>query len=77
MSRVLINGDAFHEDVVFENLPHDLEETIEMGDCVIDQEHRIVFTIRNNSESQLKFNFNTQGLTDLVFHPSRGHLNVG
>lgn len=35
VSKVLINGDAFHEDVIFENLPNDLEDTLEMGDCVI------------------------------------------
>jgi hypothetical protein len=51
ISRVLINGDAFHEDILFENLPKDLEDTIEMGDCVINQENRIVFAVRNNSES--------------------------
>jgi hydrocephalus-inducing protein len=77
VSRILINGDAFHEDIIFENLPNDLEDSIEMGDCIINTEKRITFNIKNNSESQLKFNFNTINLPDVAFHPSKGHLDIG
>lgn len=60
VSRILISGDAFHEDITFENLPNELEDQFELGDCIINQEKRIFFNIKNNSVNQIKFNFNTQ-----------------
>ena len=62
VSRILISGDAFHEDITFENLPNELEDQFELGDCIINQEKRIFFNIKNNSVNQIKFNFNTQVL---------------
>jgi hydrocephalus-inducing protein len=59
VSRILVSGDAFHEDITFENLPNDLEDQIELGDCIINTEKRILFNIKNNSQNQIKFNFNT------------------
>ncbi len=35
VSRILISGDAFHEDITFENLPNELEDQFELGDCII------------------------------------------
>lgn len=43
--------------MVFEHLPQELEDAIEIGDCVIDQEKRVNFFIRNNADAQLKFAF--------------------
>lgn len=44
--------------MVFENLPKDLEDEIDLGDCVINQEKKVYFAIKNNSNSHVKFQWN-------------------
>lgn len=36
----MIQGEGFYEDVVFENLPNDLEDEVDLGNCVINQEKK-------------------------------------
>ena len=43
-------GDAFYDDVTFEGLPEDSEDTVNFGDCVNNLEKKITFFIKNNSE---------------------------
>jgi len=47
----MIQGEGYYEDIVFENLPRDLEDEIELGDCVINSEKRVTFAVRNNSDN--------------------------
>jgi hydrocephalus-inducing protein len=48
-SKIHIIGEGFYEDITFEGLPKDLEDEIDLGDCIINLEKRITFNIRNNS----------------------------
>lgn len=48
-SKIMIVGEGFFEDVTFEGLPKDLEDEIDLGDCIVNLEKRITFNIRNNS----------------------------
>lgn len=43
-------GEAFYDDVTFEGLPEDSEDTINLGDCVNSVEKKIMFFIKNNSD---------------------------
>jgi hypothetical protein len=35
LTKFLIQGDGFYEDIVFEKLPNESEDEINLGDCVI------------------------------------------
>ncbi len=47
----MIVGEGFYEDITFEGLPKDLEDEIDLGDCVINVEKRVSFNVRNNSNN--------------------------
>lgn len=32
---ILITGEGFYEDIIFENLPNNSEDEISLGDCII------------------------------------------
>lgn len=73
-SRIMAGGDAFYEELTFEGLPDDLEEEMNLGDCVVGVEKKIVFAIRNNSSGSVRFSWNAQGCEDFSFMPRTGHL---
>ena len=31
----MLSGEGFYEDIVFENLPNDLEDEANFGDCIV------------------------------------------
>lgn len=70
----MIQGEGFYEDVVFENLPNDLEDEVDLGNCVINQEKKVFFAVKNNSSEPIKFQWNTQGCEDFNIIPRQGHL---
>ncbi len=47
----MITGEGFYEDITFDNLPNNLEDEINFGDCIIKKEKRIQFLIKNNSNN--------------------------
>jgi len=55
--KIAVNGDAFFEEIVFENLPS--EDEVFFGDCIIGTEKKLNFVLRNNGNSLIKFNWNT------------------
>jgi hypothetical protein len=55
--RYKIQGEAFFEDILFENLPLEEEDRINFNDCIINEEKRITFSIQNNSAEAIKFNW--------------------
>lgn len=74
-TRIMVVGEGFYEDVVFEGLPHDAEDEVSLGDCVINQERRVTFALRNNNSAEpIKFSWSTQGCEDFVLIPRTGHL---
>ena len=76
LTKVAILGEGFYEDVTFENLPEELEDEVSLGDCVIGMERKLPFSIRNHSNNQIRFSWNTQGNDDFSFYPRMGHLNA-
>lgn len=71
---MLITGEGFYEDIVFENLPNESEDEVNLGDCIIGQEKPITFAVKNNSNEVIKFNWNTQGSEDFTLIPRVGHI---
>lgn len=49
LTKFMIMGEGFYEDVVFENLPDNKEDEIDLGDCVINSERKAHFAIKNNA----------------------------
>jgi hypothetical protein len=45
-----IEGEAYTEDILFENLPLEEEDKINFGDCVVKEEKRLNFSIKNNTD---------------------------
>lgn len=41
-----IEGEAYTEDILFENLPLEEEDKINFGDCVVKEEKRLNFSIK-------------------------------
>lgn len=70
--RFKIQGEAYYEDIIFENLPNEEEDKINFDDCVIGEEKRITFSLRNNSNSIIKFKWTEH--EDFRFIPSIGHI---
>ncbi len=48
-SRIMIQGEAFYEDISFEGLQN--EDSVDLGDCINGVDKKINFIIRNNSSS--------------------------
>lgn len=73
-NKMLVQGEGYCEDIIFENLPKDLEDEVDLGDCVINAEKTVQFAIRNNSPSPIRFTWTTQGNEDFVLVPRTGQL---
>ena len=76
ISKILVSGEGFYEDVTFENLPEELEDEVNLGDCVINMEKKLAFSLKNHSNAQIRFQFNAQGCEDFNFIPRCGHINA-
>lgn len=59
LTKFIIQGEGFYEDIVFENLPDKYEDEVNLGDCVINQEKKVHFAIKNNADKPVKFVWNT------------------
>ena len=70
--RFKVQGDAYFEDVLFENLPLEEEDKIGFGDCIINEEKRITFSLQNNSTEVVKFSWGYH--EDFNFVPKIGHI---
>jgi hydrocephalus-inducing protein len=77
ITRIAVAGEAFFEEIIFEGLPNDLEDEVIFGDCVINNERKVHFQVRNNGSNPIRFAWNTQGSEDFVFQPRLGHLAAG
>jgi hydrocephalus-inducing protein len=71
--RFKIEGEAYSEDILFENLPLEEEDKINFGDCIIKEEKRLNFSIKNNNTEAIKFQWGFH--EDFTFLPKVGHIN--
>jgi len=60
----MVQGEGFYEDIVFEDLPNELEDEVNLGDCILNYEKKLTFAVKNNSAEPIRFNWNTQGCED-------------
>jgi len=56
---MLVQGEGFYEDIVFEDLPDELEDEINLGDCILNSEKKLTFAVKNNSPESIKFTWST------------------
>ncbi|EGR29178.1 hypothetical protein IMG5_161280 [Ichthyophthirius multifiliis] len=76
ITKFMIQGEGYYEDIVLEGLPEDLEDEINFSNCIIQEEKKCGFFIKNNKSEHIKFNWNTQGCEDFTFVPRTGHLQA-
>lgn len=74
LTKFMIQGDGFYEDIVFEGLPDEAEDEVNIGDCVNEVEKKLGFYIKNNKADVMKFNWSSSGCEDFTFLPRVGHL---
>ncbi|EGR28756.1 hypothetical protein IMG5_169530, partial [Ichthyophthirius multifiliis] len=74
ITRFMIQGEGFYEDIVFENLPNEAEEEINFNDQIIGKKTQVGFQIKSNKNVPIKFTWNTQGNEDFSFIPKTGHI---
>jgi len=55
LTKLMVQGEGFFENVVFENLPNDREDEVSLGDCCINVEKAISFEVKNNGEEVIRF----------------------
>ncbi len=72
VTRFKVQGEGFFEEVLFQNLPEDQEDKCNFGDCIIDKQKRINFSIKNNSAAPVKFQWAYN--EDFTFLPRVGHI---
>ena len=58
ITKFMIQGEGFCEDITFEKLPNDLEDEVNLGDCIINMQKVLNFFISNNSKENVKFAWN-------------------
>lgn len=71
--RFRIEGEAYTEEILFENLPSEEEDKIAFGDCIIKEEKRLNFSIKNNANEAIKFQWALHD--DFTFVPRVGHIS--
>jgi len=50
-----LTGIAFEDEVLFDDLPENSEDTLDLGDCWVNKEKVVSFTMVNNSKGWLRF----------------------
>jgi Flagellar-associated PapD-like len=66
-----LNGEGYQEDIMFEGL-EDKEDECFFGDCIVGQEKEMVFSLHNNCDNPVKFEWAER--PNFNFVPSCGHL---
>lgn len=69
---IVLQGEGYQEDIMFENLPDDREDECKLGDCIVGQEKSITFRLKNYCDSAVKFMW--QDKPHFFLSPSVGHL---
>jgi len=59
ITKIMVQGEGFYEDIVFEDLPDELEDEINLGDCILNSEKKLTFAVKNNSAEPIKFTWST------------------
>ena len=79
---IAVAGEAYMEDVMFTNLPHDLDDELRFDDGPVGGKPReVAFTIKNQSKRHWRFEWpepkEGDPTAELTFSPRVGHLHAG
>ena len=74
--KVLLQGEGFMENIIFEGLPNGSEDELGIGDCVISKAKAVTFQLTNNGEKDIKFRWNAGDKEEFKFFPQVGHLKA-
>ena len=72
----MLVGEGFNETITFEGLPDDLEDELNIGDCIIGKAKAATFQIVNNGDKDVKFRWNSADKDEFRFYPCVGHLKA-
>ena len=70
-------GEAYTEDVIFEGLPEDSDDTLSLGDCPVGVEKQFSFQLVNRAAEARRFEFSLEGVQNaenFSFSPAIGHI---
>jgi len=74
--KVMLTGEGFQENIIFEGLPNGSEDELTVGDCVIGKAKAVSFTLTNNGDKDVKFRWNAGDKEEFRFFPQVGHLKA-
>lgn len=74
--KVQIVGEGYTEHVTFEGLPNDLEDELQLGDCIINKAKHETFTLVNSSDKAVRFKWNQGDKEEFKFYPMIGHIKA-
>ena len=71
LQTFIITAEGYQEDIMFEGL-EEKEDEVTFGDCFIGQEKEVIFSLHNNCDNPVKFEWPER--PNFTFLPSCGHL---
>jgi hypothetical protein len=54
----MIIAEGYQENVTFEGLPENLEDELQIGDCIVGKAKSATFQLVNNGDKTVKFKWN-------------------
>ena len=73
--KIVVVGEGYQEQIIFDGLPNDLTDEINFGDCVVNTEKKLTFKAKNNSNTAIRFNWEIPN-SHFTMVPNIGHLPV-
>lgn len=71
--KIVIMGEGYQEQVIFDGLPNDLTDEISFGDCIVNTEKNIAFKVKNNGNTAIRFSW--EGInSSFNMTPRIGHI---
>mmetsp|Transcript_8825 Transcript_8825/g.8167 ORF Transcript_8825/g.8167 Transcript_8825/m.8167 type:complete len:1196 (+) Transcript_8825:4508-8095(+) len=74
--KVMIIGEGYTDNVIFEGLPQNMEDELIIGDCIINKAKQATFMLTNNQDKTVRFRWNQGDKDEFKFYPSVGHLRA-
>jgi hydrocephalus-inducing protein len=74
--KVMLMGEGYQENIIFEGLPNGSEDELHVGDCIIGKAKAATFTLTNNGEKDVKFRWNAGDKEEFKFFPQIGHIKA-
>ncbi|KAJ3206444.1 hypothetical protein HDU82_004517 [Entophlyctis luteolus] len=72
-SIVQLSGEGYVDDLVFDDMPSELENEVELGDCFIGEQKHVSFTLSNYASDIMRISW-LLDTSDFVFSPMVAHL---